>query len=665
MLKSVFFRRLVIMLSVAMLIAAAVMLGGYVFLSKDVYADIKLDELHPSLDAAEQLAKEYMAGEIDKDVFERLAAKLLPSNTGTVLYLDAEGNTLFYVDSLLNTDAEGAKKLLYEQILSAEGGADVKQNRLRMKEDSSALALGCPIFDDDGNILGAVVMLSSLKLVTNATGRMSLLVLMLTMIAIPVALIAIVWRAKNIVDPIRRMNDAAKAMAKGDFDIRLDEDIPGEVGELAGSLNNLCAELDHTIRQLSSEKGQLDQLLQSLTDGVVAIDEHGTLIHYNSAIMRMFGAVSVSKREELIPDEKVWKVFDEVFNSGKPQTITYPMAGDKVLWITISPVVTSSRERTGVVGLFKDMTEMERVEKLRRDYVANVSHELRTPLTAVRGLLEPLADGMVKDEADRQRYYKIMLHEVLRLSRLITDMMTLSRLQSGTEYMEITRVDVNELVQDIASAYSSTLADKGVNLVLDCPRPVPDAMTDPDRIEQVLVILLDNASRYTPKGGTITISARNAKEKIQLSVTDTGCGIPESDLPHIFERFYKVDKSHSEGGTGLGLSIAQFIMEKLGETISVESEVGKGTRFTLTLQRYVRNAIALGPAGEKHTRYGDDDEKDEYVPNDTEAQEEDDGIVDAHYEVIEQPQKAEKTPKGDRPQKTEKPQNKAERQGKR
>lgn len=664
MLKSVFFRRLVIMLSVAMLIAAAVMLGGYVFLSKDVYADIKLDELHPSLDAAEQLAKEYMAGEIDKDVFERLAEKLLPSNTGTVLYLDAEGNTLFYVDSLLNTDAEGAKKLLYEQIASAENGADVKQNRLRMKEDSSALALGCPIFDDDGNILGAVVMLSSLKLVTNATGRMSLLVLMLTMIAIPVALIAIVWRAKNIVDPIRRMNDAAKAMAKGDFDIRLDEDIPGEVGELAGSLNNLCAELDHTIRQLSSEKGQLDQLLQSLTDGVVAIDEHGTLIHYNSAIMRMFGAVSVSKREELIPDEKVWKVFDEVFNSGKPQTITYPMAGDKVLWITISPVVTSSRERTGVVGLFKDMTEMERVEKLRRDYVANVSHELRTPLTAVRGLLEPLADGMVKDEADRQRYYKIMLHEVLRLSRLITDMMTLSRLQSGTEYMEITRVDVNELVQDIASAYSSTLADKGVNLVLDCPRPVPDAMTDPDRIEQVLVILLDNASRYTPKGGTITISARNAKEKIQLSVTDTGCGIPESDLPHIFERFYKVDKSHSEGGTGLGLSIAQFIMEKLGETISVESEVGKGTRFTLTLQRYVRNAIALGPAGEKHTRYGDDDEKDEYVPNDADIQDDDD-VVDAHYEVIEQPQKAEKMPKGDRPQKTEKPQNKAERQGKR
>lgn len=654
MLKSVFFRRLVLILSVAMLIAAAVMLGGYVFLSKDVYAEIKLDELHPSLDAAEQLVKEYMAGDIDKTVFERLAARLMPSNTGTVLYLDKEGNVLFYADSLLNTDAEGAKTLLKEQLTLAENGQDVKENRLRTDKDGSALAIGCPIVDDSGNITGAVIMLSSLKIVTNATGKMSLLVLILTMVAIPVALILMVWRAKNIVAPIRRMNDAAKAMAKGSFDIRLDEDVPGEVGELAGSLNNLCAELDHTIRQLSSEKGQLDQLLQSLTDGVAAVDEHGALTHYNSAIMRMFGAVSVSKREELIADEKVWKVFDEVFNSGKPQTITYPMAGDKVLWITVSPVVTSSHERVGVVGLFKDMTEMERVEKLRRDYVANVSHELRTPLTAVRGLLEPLADGMVKDEADKQRYYKIMLHEVLRLSRLITDMMTLSRLQSGTEYMEISRVDVNELVQDIAGAYSSTLASKGINLVLDCPRPVPDAMTDPDRIEQVLVILLDNASKYTPEGGTITISARNAKERIHISVTDTGCGIPESDLPHIFERFYKVDKSHSEGGTGLGLSIAQFIMEKLGETITVQSELGKGTCFMFTLQRYVRNAIALGPAGEKQTRYGDEEEADEYAPDDNEnTQGEDDGIVDAHYEVIEQPQK------------NEKQQNKAERQAKR
>ena len=227
-----------------------------------------------------------------------------------------------------------------------------------------------------------------------------------------------------------------------------------------------------------------------------------------------------------------------------------------------------------------------------------------------------------------------MLHEVLRLSRLITDMMTLSRLQSGTEYMEVVRVDMNTLIRDIASGYSGPARQKGIELVVDSPKPVPDAMTDPDRIEQVLIILIDNAMRYTPEGGTITIGMCNAKDSIILTVTDTGCGISKDDLPHIFERFYKVDKSRGEGGTGLGLSIAQFIMEKLGESITVESEPGKGTRFILTVKRYVRNAIALGPAGEGRGRYGDEKAEE---PNERKDEKENgtDTIVDAPYEVIE------------------------------
>ena len=169
---------------------------------------------------------------------------------------------------------------------------------------------------------------------------------------------------------------------------------------------------------------------------------------------------------------------------------------------------------------------------------------------------------------------------------------------------------------------------------MDAPKPVPDAMTDPDRIEQVLIILIDNAMRYTPEGGTITIGMCNAKDAIVLTVTDTGCGISKEDLPHIFERFYKVDKSRGEGGTGLGLSIAHFIMEKLGESITVESEPGKGTHFIMTVKRYVRNAIALGPAGEGRGRYGDEageDVEKQKIPETNSAS----TVVDAQYEVIE------------------------------
>ena len=544
-----------------------------------------------------------------------------------------------YQDSIFGMSPEDMQQALSEEITTVLSGEKVSTDSVRLPgKRPDALVVGTPIFMPDGSLAGGIFVIKSAQEIIGATAKLSTSLFWIAAIVLPVTLLITSWRIRRITEPLHTMSEAAIAMSKGNFDIRVNEDEIGEVGVLARALNGLCAGLSQTIYQLKTEKSQLDQILQSLTDGVAATDEVGMLTHYNAALMRMFGAVNVEKREELVPDPKIWKAFDEVFETGEPQSITYPMAGDKTLWITIAPVVTDGGQRVGVAGLFKDMTEMERLEAMRREYVANVSHELRTPLTAVRGLLEPLADGMVKDEEDRQRYYRIMLHEVLRLSRLITDMMTLSRLQSGTEYMEVVRVDMNTLIRDIASGYSGPARQKGIELVVDSPKPVPDAMTDPDRIEQVLIILIDNAMRYTPEGGTITIGMCNAKDSIILTVTDTGCGISKDDLPHIFERFYKVDKSRGEGGTGLGLSIAQFIMEKLGESITVESEPGKGTRFILTVKRYVRNAIALGPAGEGRGRYGDEQAEE---PNERKDEKENgtDTIVDAPYEVIESPEK--------------------------
>ncbi|HWQ58669.1 MAG TPA: ATP-binding protein [Clostridia bacterium] len=631
--RSVFFRRLVLAFAIAMLIAAIVMFGGYVFLSRDVYTEIKLDELQPSVDAACQLAYEYLAHNVDSDTFFRLAGKTMSPENGAALFVGADGAVVYYTDSLFHVDENTLAYYLRNQIGAVLSGQSVRLDRLNVPSGLSVLAVGAPVTDEAGNVLGAIILVKSVKIITGTTTRMSVIFLWMAAFAIPLGMISAAWRVKTVTEPINRMSEAAMEMTKGNFNIRVEDEEAGEIGELARALNNLGSELSKTIRQLSSEKGQLDQILQSLTDGVAATDEAGRLTHYNTALMRIFGAVSVARREDLISDEKIWQEFDAVYDAGEARTITYPMPGDRVLWITISPVTAENCEKVGVVALFRDMTEMERLESMRREYVANVSHELRTPLTALRGLLEPLADDMVRRKEDQQRYYKIMLHEVMRLSRLITDMMTLSRLQSGTEYMELVRVDLYGLVNDIAGGYSSTVSNKGVQLVVDCPHPVPDCMTDPDRIEQVVVILLDNAVRYTPEGGTITIRLRNRQKHVELTVEDTGCGIPEKDLPHIFERFYKVDKSRNEGGTGLGLSIAQFIMDKLGESISVESEVDKGTRFTLTVKHYVKNAIALGPAGEKSSRYGDE-VVEHALPEDSDRPESRKDVLDAHYEVI-------------------------------
>lgn len=472
-----------------------------------------------------------------------------------------------------------------------------------------------------------VVTKNDILLFTDRLGNMLLLV---CVIVVPLITILCYFSIKQITDPLHNMSEAAIKMSKGHFDVRVDEKFSGEIGILSRALNTLCDTISQTIFQLSAEKDQLDAILQSITDGVAVTDRVNMLTHYNTALMQMFGAINVQTPYELIDDPTIWKAFEEVYKTGETQTITYTTPSEKALWITISPVENDKKERTGVVGLFKDMTEMERLEATRREYVANVSHELRTPLTAIRGLLEPLADGMVQSEEDQQRYYKIMLHEVLRLSRLISDMMMLSRLQAGTEYMELSRVDLHELINDVAVSYSATAKQHGIELIVDA-MDTPDALTDPDRIEQILIILLDNAMRYTPEGGSITISLRNG-QRLLLSVRDTGCGIPKDDLSHVFERFYKVDKSRNEGGTGLGLSIASYIMEKLGESITVDSEIGKGTCFTLTIKRYVSNAIQLGPA-ERHVGIHDIEKPAEKTPAE---------MIDAPFEVLKEKEKKKK-----------------------
>jgi signal transduction histidine kinase len=285
-----------------------------------------------------------------------------------------------------------------------------------------------------------------------------------------------------------------------------------------------------------------------------------------------------------------------------------------------------------------DMSQkIKQAESMKSDFISSVSHELRTPLTAIRGLLEPLSDGMIKDDAVKMRYYGIMLHEVERLSRLITDMLQLSRLQSGTEYMEKTTFNIGELIDDVYQSYLQNAQQKGIHLELDIEDDLPDVISDPDRIEQVLVILLDNAMRYAGEGGTIRIGAHQDASDVHVSVWDSGCGISPEDMVHVFERFYKTDKSRKEGGTGLGLSIAKQIMDKLDEQITVQSEVGKWTCFTFTVKKYVSNAIALGPVDDAAIVYNDLS-GDQPGSKETEEKE----SLDAPFEVLRQDKKGEK-----------------------
>ena len=390
--NSVFFRRLLATLTVCILLASAIMVGGYAYLIQDAYAEIKLEEMQDKAELLRQLVLERAAGEIGAEAFERLGASYMEAVDAATLVINAEG-ALSYVRAEegypSSVDMQKALEPVIAEILA---GRSVARRDVEINGAGHMLVTAVPV---EGQ--GGVLLMKKAGEVTLASRRLSVLLLWVALIVVPLSLFATILRIKRETSPLHAISEAAISMSKGDFSLRLDEEEPGEVGVLSRALNNLCETLSGTIYQLRFEKGQLDEILQSLTDGVAAFDGSGTLTHCNSALMRMFGAVNAQRREDITEDKELWSTFDQVFENGKAQTITYPLPGERMLWISVSPVINEDGTRNGVVGLFKDMTEMERLEATRREYVANVSHELRTPLTAVRGLLEPLADGMVQD----------------------------------------------------------------------------------------------------------------------------------------------------------------------------------------------------------------------------------------------------------------------------
>ena len=249
--------------------------------------------------------------------------------------------------------------------------------------------------------------------------------------------------------------------------------------------------------------------------------------------------------------------------------------------IVIASIEDEKNDVVGAVVLFRDITELEKLEIMRREYVANVSHELRSPLTSIRGLIEPLMDSIVTDEEDIKRYHKIIYQESLRLSRLVDDIMELSRLQNNQSITK-TSVDLNSIIEMVYERYK--LSNDDINLIYNTVM-LPKVYTNYDRIEQILVILLDNAYKFTPKGGKIEIFTEERSDDILVSVKDTGIGIAEGEIPFVFDRFYKIDKSRSKKGSGLGLSIAKEILNIMGEKIKVRSCFGEGSTFEFTVHK--------------------------------------------------------------------------------
>ena len=459
-------------------------------------------------------------------------------------------------------------------------------------EDSkdTAILIQFPVMRN-GTLVAYVVVGSEIPRQSSIAAGFSQVLLLSTFLVSLFMLIPVYFASKRLIRPLNRVAEVATALGQGDFSVRANDRTKGEIGELAASVNELAERLSKSITSVTTERNRLKEIFDIISEGIVSVNKDLQPDYSNNAIATLFEKVPrknlFTEKLQLIPFEEVWEDFENCIKTGQTYERTIE-AKDCAYSSTIVPILDNEKTIIGATGFFRDISEQERLEQTRRDYVANVSHELRTPLTAMRGLVEPLADGMVKKEEDRQRYYGIILHETMRLSRLIDDMLELSRLQARTLAFKTFPFDLNKLLSEFETKFKPVMEDAELNFYVEYKTgTLPTVMGNPDRVEQIIVILLDNAKKYTPPGGTITISTEYSDEtdQVLVSVSDTGQGIHEYDIDHIFDRFYKADRARGKKGTGLGLAIAKELLSYMGETITVQSEYGEGTTFTFTLKR--------------------------------------------------------------------------------
>jgi two-component system sensor histidine kinase ResE len=454
--------------------------------------------------------------------------------------------------------------------------------------EEEVLIVGVPYKVSDTKY-GAVFISQSLLAVHETTKHTTKYIILAAGIAIILTTIFAFFLSTRITYPLRRMREVAQELAKGKFDTKVPIMSNDEIGELGIAFNQMGRQLKFHINALSQEKEHLTNILSSMADGVITLNIDGTILVTNPPAERFLKAwyyergMKIIAGEELPPEAK--DLFQRVVNTEKEQLIEIMLQGRS--WVILmSPLYNQSYVR-GAVAVLRDMTEERRLDKLRKDFIANVSHELRTPISMLQGYSEAIVDDIASTDEEKKEIAQVIYDESLRMGRLVNDLLDLARMEAGHISLNLEEISVPQFIDKINRKFQGLAKDKEISLQANLDLDETLYVLDPDRIEQVLTNLVDNAIRHTSENGSVSISATNNNNSLMIDVQDSGSGIPEEDLPFVFERFYKADKARTRGraGTGLGLAIAKNIVEAHQGKIHVHSKIEEGTTFSIFLPR--------------------------------------------------------------------------------
>ncbi len=409
-----------------------------------------------------------------------------------------------------------------------------------------------------------------------------------TLLALIITVILGSLLARSITGPIKEVTSKAEKMAEGDFDHRLEVKSTDEIGQLTQMFNYLTGKLKLTLGEIESEKGKMEAILTYMTDGVIAVNTDGNIIHANPAAIRLLGIkhsdMHEAKLEELFATVNIDMSVSKIKKHPTNEEMIIQI-GDTILNMETAAFKSEQKKTLGYILVFQDITEQHKLETMRKEYVANVSHELRTPLTTVRSYVETLLEGAIDQKELAVDFLTVVNSEAERMTRLVKDLLLLSKLDYQQTQWNKIQFSLEKIIDETVKKLDIPIKQKGHTLTVKKMSPLPLFDGDKDRIEQVILNIVSNAIKYTPDKGEIEVITGYSDGKASIVVKDNGIGIPENDMPRIFERFYRVDKSRARelGGTGLGLSIARQIIEAHKGQIEISSTHGKGTTVTILL----------------------------------------------------------------------------------
>lgn len=498
----------------------------------------------------------------------------------------------------INNQDEVGQKTTDANVKAALAGGKYTKNPVEQRSGTRYQVMVKPLVSSsagESNIVGVVEVRASLETVYDNLNHISLIYFSASLLAVMLGVVMAVIISRSLTKPIAEINDRTTRIAQGDYSGGILVRSNDEIGQLAENVNALAVRIEETTNSTEFERRRLDSVLEHMTDGVIATDRRGSINIINTAALQMTGIddSTVAMGQSILEVLQISDRYNLRELLDNQEELLLDFSTDErqlIIRAYFSLIQRASGFISGLVIVLHDVTEQQRIELERRQFVSNVSHELRTPLTSVKSYVDALQEGAIDDPEVARNFLAVAQDETTRMIHMINDLLELSRMDSGTMKLETEYVNVGELFNYILNRFDMIIAnddkpEKYYTIKREIPKVQIWVELDTSKFTQVIDNIMNNAIKYSPDGGVVTARMIDNQKEVVLSITDQGLGIPKKDLGHIFDRFFRVDKARSraQGGTGLGLAISKEIIERFGGRIWVESAEGQGSTFSISL----------------------------------------------------------------------------------